>query len=118
MSANLVKMTTNFPGILVSQYLAASETTVYLCPSNSSVAVGTATLCNTSGSSRTVYLSAVRAGGVAGAQNRVAIVTLAAGESCVVDELVGLLIGPNDVISGYASAATSVSIVISGAVAS
>lgn len=116
-TANLIRATENYPQVLVSQQLAGTETTLYTCPANKSVVVDTATICNTSGTPQTVYLSVCKSGGTAGAANRVAIITLAPNDSCVVAELVGFL-GPGDFISGYASAATSVAIVIRGAVSS
>lgn len=117
-TANLIEATKNYPQVLVSQQFAATETTIYTCPGSKSVAINTATVCNTSGSARTVYLSVVKTGGTAGVANRVAIIELDAGESSVVEELVGLLLGPGDLISGYASAATAVALVITGAVSS
>lgn len=115
---NLIRATSNLPQVLVSTQLAASETTIYPGPPNSSVVLSTATVCNTSGSTRTVSLSVCKTGGTAGAANRVAIIDLDPNESAIVDELVGLFLGPGDFISGLASAATSVAIVISGAVSS
>lgn len=115
---NLIRATSNLPQVLVATQLANAEASIYAGPSNSSVTIATATLCNTSGTAKTVYLSVVKATGTAGASNRVAIIDLAANESCIVDELVGLFLSPADFISGYASAATSVAIVISGAVSS
>lgn len=116
-TANLIRATENYPQVLVSQQLAGTETTLYTCPASKSVVVDTATLCNVSGSTRTVYLSVVKSGGTAGDANRVAIITLDPNESCSVDELLGFL-GPGDFISGYASASTSVAIVVRGAVSS
>ncbi len=116
-TANLFGASENYPQVLVSQQLANSETTIYTCPANKSVVVDTATICNTSGTPQTVYLSVCKSGGTAGAANRVAIIPLDPNESSPVDELVGFL-GPGDFISGYASAATSVAIVIRGAVSS
>lgn len=115
---NLIRATSNLPQVLVSAQLANAEASIYQGPANSSVTIATATLCNTSGTAKTVYLSVVKAAGTAGAANRVAIIDLAANESCIVDELVGLFLSPGDFISGYASAATSVAIVLSGAVSS
>ena len=116
-TANLIRATENYPQVLVSQQLANAETTLYTCPASKSVVVDTATVCNTSGSDRTVYLSVVKATGTAGAANRVAIIALEPNESSDAKELLGFL-GPGDFISGYASAATSVAIVIRGAVSS
>jgi len=118
MSSNLIMADSNQPGVLYAGFVAGAETTIYTCPLASAVAINTATLCNTSGSTRTVSLSVVKAGGTAGSNNRVAVVELEVSESCVVDELMGLMLGPGDFISGLATAATSVSIVLTGAVSS
>ncbi len=115
---NLIRATSNLPQVLVSAQLANAEASIYACPSNSSVTIATATLCNTSGASKTVYLSVVKATGTAGVANRVAIIDLAPNESCIVDELVGLFLSPADFISGYASASASVALVLTGAVSS
>ena len=115
---NLIRATSNLPQVLVSGQLAASESTVLSCAANKTLAIATATLCNTSGSSRTVSISVVKSGGTGGTSNRVAVIDLDPGESCIVEELVGLLMGPGDFISTLASAATSVAMVISGAVSS
>lgn len=117
-TANLIRATQNYPQVLSAEQLANVETEIYQCPANKSVTISTASLCNTSGSTQTVYLSVVMAGDSAGAANRVAIIDLEAGESCMVEEIMGLLLGPADKISGYATAATSVALVISGAVSS
>lgn len=115
---NLIAASSNLPQVLYTGQVAAAEAPIYSGPPDSSVVVATATLCNTSGSARTVSLSVVKVGGTAGAANRVAIIELSPGESCTVDELVGLMLGPADSISGLASAATSVAIVLTGSVSS
>lgn len=106
------------PQVLVGAHLAGSDAAVYTCPALKSAVIATATLCNTSASVRTVELSVVKSGGAAGDGNRVAIIELAADESCVVEEIVGLLMGPGDFISGFASTAGAVSVVLTGAVSS
>lgn len=113
-------------GVLVSQQLAATETTQYTAPSTVGgnplklVTVKAATLYNGSGSAVTVSISLVKVGGTAGAANRVMTTTppLAAGDSTVVGELVEQVLGPGDFISAIASAATSVAFVASGVVLS
>lgn len=115
---NLIEATSNRPQVLVAAHLADAETTILSNSGQRSVSIATATVCNTSGSARTVELSVVKATGSAGASNRVAIIPLEPGESSMVEELVSLMLGPGDFISGLASAATSVAIVITGAVSS
>ncbi len=114
---NALEATSMLPKVLVSQYLAASETTIYTTSANKAVDIAAATVCNSSGSDRTVYLSVVIAAGTAGSANRVAIITLEPNESAIVEELIGPL-GPGDFISGYASAGTAVSVTLRGTISS
>lgn len=114
---NLIEATSNLPQVLVAAQVSDSEASVYQCPANSSVVIATAGVCNTSGSTRTVSLSVVKAAGTAGVANRVAIITLEPNESTRVPEL-EVLLGAGDFISGLASAATSVAIVLTGSVSS
>jgi hypothetical protein len=106
-----------FPQVLVSQQLAASETTQYTGPENSAVKIASAVLTNTSGGPVTVSVSVVKTGGTAGAANRVlSAYSLAAGDSTVLTELVGTCLGQGDFLSAIASSATSVTFVVSGVV--
>lgn len=114
---NALEATSMLPKVLVSQYLASSETAIYTVSANKAVDIAAATVCNSSGSTRTVYLSVVIASGTAGSANRVAIITLEPNESAIVGELIGPL-GPADFVSGYASAGSAVSIVLRGTVSS
>lgn len=116
-TANLIRATENYPRVLHTGQLAATDTLIYQCPPTSSVTVSTATVCNTSDIPQTVSLSVVKAGGVSGVANRVAIIDLEPDESSSVEELL-VFLGPGDFISGLASEAASVSIVLTGAVSS
>lgn len=121
-TANLIGATANHPQVLVANYLSpisgSTVESVYQVPPNMAVAIATATLCNSSGSTRTVNVSVVKAAASPTLGNRVAIIDLDAGESCIVEELVGLLLGPGDSIAAGASASSAVSIVLTGAVSS
>ncbi|MCG7592373.1 hypothetical protein [Mycobacterium sp. PSTR-4-N] len=121
---NLIRATENHPGILVAATLSAASTAVYTGPvgdvdddedDGKATAIATATVCNTSGSARVAYIAVTKAGG---GTARLARIPLDVDESCVVDELVGFLLGPGDVILAWASAVASVDIAISGAVSS
>lgn len=114
---NLMAATSSLPQVLVSQQLAASETTQYTGPANSAVKVASARLTNTSGAAVTVSISLVKTGGTAGAANRVlSAYSLAAGDGIDLPELAAAFLGPGDFISAIASAATSVAFVMSGVV--
>ena len=114
---NLFGASSGLPQVLVSHWLAASETTQYACPANSSVKIAAARLTNTTGSPVTVSVSAVKSGDTAGGSNRVlASYSLAAGDGIALDELKDLWLGAGDLISAIASSATAVAFVMSGVV--
>ena len=114
---NLFGASSGLPQVLVSHWLAASETTQYTGPANSSVRIFGARLTNTTGSAVTVSISVVKSGDTAGPSNRVlSSYSLAAGDSIVLDELKDLFLGPDDFVSAIASAATAVAFVMSGVV--
>lgn len=114
---NLAAVTSLLPQVLVSQYVANTETTQFTGAANSGNKISSATLANTSGSAVTVSVSVVKSGGTAGASNRVIPgYSIAPGDSVVLTWLVDVLLGPGDFISAIASAASAVALVITGAV--
>ena len=117
MAQNLMGATTALPQVLVSQQLAASETTQYTCPAASSAKIGSATLTNTSASAVTVSLSVCKSGQTADGTHRViAGYSVAAGDSTVLSELVGVYLGPGDFISALAGTPSAVTFVASGVI--
>lgn len=117
MAQNLMAATSGLPQVLVSQQLAATETTQYTGPASSAVKIATASLTNTSGSAVTVSVSVLKTGQTADGTHRVLSgYSLAAGDSTVLNELAGVFLGPGDFISAIAGAATSVTLVVSGVV--
>lgn len=114
---NLMDATSGLPKVLVSQFLANSETTQYTGPANSSVKISSARLTNTSGSAVTVSISLVKTGGTAGNSNRVlAGYSLAAGDGIDLPELAGAFLGPADFVSAIASTGSAVALVLTGVV--
>ena len=116
MAQNLMAASSGLPSVLVSQQLAASETTIYTCPASSAAQLAAATVATTSGSPATVSVSIVKTGGTAGVANRVATVSLAAGDSTPLTELAGHFLGPGDFVSAIAGTATAITLVLSGVV--
>jgi hypothetical protein len=106
--------------VLVSQYVAATETTQYTCPAGSAVTIDSATVANDSGNSVDLRVSLVKSGGTAGTSNRVAVFkgtgTLGDGDSAVLSELKGHKLGPGDFISAIASAGSRAVLTLSGTV--
>jgi hypothetical protein len=116
-TSNLMAATTAAPQVLVAQQLANSETTQYTCPANTSVKLASVSLCNTSVNAVSVSLSVVKSGGTAGASNRVVSgYAIAAGDSSVIAELVGVFLGPGDFVSAIAATGSAVALAISGVV--
>jgi hypothetical protein len=112
--------TSGLPQVLVSQQLAATETTQYTGPASSAVKLATATLTNTNaigGAAVTVSLSVLKSGQTADGTHRVLSgYSLAAGDSTVLAELAGVFLGPGDFISAIAGTASVVVLVVSGVV--
>lgn len=117
MAQNLMGAASALPQVLVSQQIATAETTQYTCPASSSVKILGATITNGYAGAVTVSLSLVKSGGVAGAGNRVlASYSIASGDSVILSELVGHMLGPGDFVSGIAGTASAVVLTVSGVV--
>lgn len=121
MANNIMAATIAAPQILVSQQLAATETTQYTSPTSPATASGTkisaASLCNSSGSAVTVSLSILKVGQTADGTHRVLSgYALGVGDTLVLEMLKDHFLGPGDFISAIASVATSITLVVSGVV--
>jgi hypothetical protein len=117
MATSALDATLSKPQVLVAQQLASSETTQYTVAALNWVRIANATLTNTSGAAVTVSMSLVKTGGTAGASNRVlSAYSLQPGDSTVVVELVGHMLGPGDFISAVAGTASAVAFLLSGMV--
>jgi|GEM_PF-4593678 hypothetical protein len=118
MSANLKTLTSVTAGSLLSQQLGTSEVALYTVAAATTVKIAQGSLCNTTASPVTVYLSIVKAGGTVGDGTHRVIsgATIAANDTLKLDEIAGHFLGPGDIIAGYAGTATAVDIVISGVV--
>lgn len=112
---NLMGASSGLPAVLVSHFLADSETTQYTCPADSSTKISSARLTNTSGSPVVVSVAVVKSGGTAAPANRVlSDFSLAAGDGIDL-ELKDTFLGAGDFVSASASA-TGVALVVSGVV--
>lgn len=113
-ATSLMDATLATPQVLVSQQLAATETTQYTTAAAHWVKIAAATLVNTSGSPVTVSVSLCKSGQtVDGTQKVLSALALAAGDS--LDILAGHSLGPGDFISAIASS-SAVNFVMSGVV--
>lgn len=119
MAQNLLMATSNLPAVLAAQQIPATETVIYQCPAASAVKIASAVLCNTTSNSVTVSVSLVKAAAGVGGNNTNRVLSsysLAGNDSLILTELIGSLLGPNDLVSAVASTASAVAFVISGAV--
>jgi hypothetical protein len=116
---NVIVAASISPQVIVSQQMGTSDATIYAVPAGMSVKVTQATLCNTTASPVTVYLSLVQTGGTVGDGTHRVIsgYTLAANDSLPLKDYIGgAMLGPGDKIAGYAGTATAVDLVVTGTV--
>lgn len=119
MAENIAAATSILP-VVVAADLAATDTTVWAVPVGSSAKFNTGSLCNHTAGTVTVTLAVVPAGDVSAAKHRVIHArSLAAGETYALrDILGGAMMRAGDHFSGFASAANSVSINLTGTIQS
>lgn len=116
---NIIVASSISPQIILSQQLGTSDTALYTVPAGQSVKLAQGSLCNTTSSAVTVYLSLVKAGGTVGdGTHRVISGTqIAANDTLPLGGLIGgHMLGPGDIVAAYAGTATAVDIVVSGTV--
>lgn len=116
---NVIAAASISPQVIVSQQLGTSDAAVYTVPASTSVKVAQASLCNTTGTAVTVYLSLVQTGGTVGDGTHRVIsgYSLAANDTLPLNGYIGgAMLGPGDKIAGYAGTATAVDLVITGTV--
>lgn len=117
MANNIMAAASALPSILVAGRVANFETTQYTVPAVTAMKIASATVANTTGAAVTIAISLVKTGDAAGDANRaVAPFSLAAGDSAVLNELVGAFLGPGDSISAIAGASNAISLVVTGVV--
>jgi len=118
MTNNLMAATSALPQVLVSGFVPTTLTKQYEALSNTSVKIANAVLTNISGAAVAVSVCLVKGGGVAGSSNRIlSAYSISPGDSLVLSELAGHVLGPLDFISAIAGASgAEVSFVVSGTV--
>lgn len=107
------------PQVLLSQQLGTADAALYTVAAGQSVKVTQGTICNVTTSAVTVYLSIVKSGGTVGdgTHRIINAYSLAANDTLPLkDYISGHMLGPGDIIAGYAGTASAVDIVVSGTV--
>lgn len=116
---NILTASSISPQVLISQQLGTADTALFTTAASTSVKITHGVLCNVTASPVPVYLSVIKSGGAVGdgTHRVIAGYSLAANDSLSLrDYLDGAMLGPGDIIAGYAATASSVDIVISGTV--
>jgi hypothetical protein len=107
-------MAVNVKKFAASQQLTASNA-IYYTATNVKAIVDKCTVCNTTVGAVTLTIDIVDSGDTAGVTERVISArSIAAGETYNCPEMVGQILESGDTIEGLASAATSLTIRISG----
>jgi hypothetical protein len=107
-------MTVTAKCLYESTQVAAAETTIYTAPANTRTLLDKLTAVNVSAANVTFIVRLVVAAGTAGGTNTVATMTLGAGQTYNVPEVVGHVLNPGDFVSVLAGAATSINVRMSG----
>lgn len=108
-------MTTITPALLAAPIvLGAVDASLYSPPTNTTAQIGRAVFANTSASAVTITAGLTTGGALGASTTMIPPRTLAPGESYVSPELAGLVIPFGYQLHGFASAASSVTLTISG----
>lgn len=103
------------PKKLVSAQQLTGSNATYYTATNVYTIIDSASICNTTAGAVTATIDLVDSGGSAAATERVISArSIAAGETYLCPELIGQILNPGDTIQGLASAATSLTLRISG----
>ena len=107
-------MTVTVKALVGAKYAENSQTTQYTAPSGTRTIVDKCTGTNNSGATATRAFNVVTAAASAATANVVVSKPLAVGETYVFPEVVGQILNPGDFISTLASAASAITIRLSG----
>jgi hypothetical protein len=100
--------------LVQSQFAAMAETNQYVAGTGTRTYIDAVTATNVSAANATLTISLVPAAGAAGAANRMVVKTLAQNESYRFPEIIGQVLSAGDFISTSASAASAITLRISG----
>lgn len=95
--------------------LTGSDAAYYTVPALTTIKIGRAVFCNTDSSPHTITMNIVASGGTSSAANEViAALSLAAGQTYVSPELAGAVLPAGAMLRGLASAGAFVTMTVSG----
>lgn len=96
------------------QQLANADATIYTAPTQTTAKIGRAVFTNTSVSAVTITAGITTGGALGASTTLISAQSIAAGQSYVSPELAGQVIPSGSAIRAFCSAATSVTVSISG----
>lgn len=96
------------------QQLGNADATIYTAPTQTTAKIGRAVFTNTSVSAVTITAGITTGGALGASTTLISAQSIAAGQSYVSPELAGQVIPSGSVIRAFCSAATSVTVAISG----
>lgn len=117
--SNILVAVSITPKVILSQQLGTSDVALYTVPASTSVKIAQGSLCNVTASAVVVSLSIVATGGTVGDGTHKVIYqySLPAGDTLSLRDFIGgAMLGPGDIIAGFAGTATAVDVVITGTV--
>lgn len=100
--------------LVAPQQLANADASVYTVPASTTAKITRAVFTNTSVSAVTITAGITTGGALAASTTMISARTLAPGEAYVSPELAGAVIPAASALHAYSSAATSVTIAVSG----
>jgi hypothetical protein len=100
--------------LVAPQQLANADASVYTAPTQTTVKIGRAVFCNTSGSATTITAGITTGGALAAGTTLISARSIAPGESYVSPELAGAVFPAGSAIRAYAAASSAVTFTASG----
>lgn len=100
--------------LVAPQILANADAAVYTVPANTTVKIGRAVFCNTTGGALTITAGITTGGSLTAGTTLIDALPLAGGQTYVSPELAGAVVPAGSQIHAFASASTSVTVTASG----
>lgn len=100
--------------LVAPSQLGNADASLYQTPTNSTVRIGSATFCNTTAGALTLTAGITTGGAMTAATTLISAFTLAPGQSYTSPQLAGQVMPAGSQLHAYASAATSITVAVSG----
>lgn len=116
--ADILHLATATPQVILSQQLGITDVAVYTVPAATSIKISQGVICNVTAATVNINISLLKAGQSVDATHRIIHNYPLSGFDTLPlrDYLANAMLGPGDMIAGFASVATSVNLIMSGTV--